>query len=133
MKIYLKIMLGCVIGMSLSTAHAVVSHTPTELLEMACPTEWKNLDVTIDPASVTWGGTADKNAFLEYQDRYEMNTTLSWGSMDNQYVDDPLTVASECALRKNTVVDNYYNKVIDTFTVLKKRINIVPFIMGLLL
>lgn len=122
-----------VLALSTTSAYAVVSHTPTELVEIACPTEWANIDVVVDPASLNWGGTADKNAFLDYQDSYIMQVTKSWGSMDDQYADDALTVASECALRKNTVVDNYYNKPIDTTTILNVRISIAPLIMGLLL
>lgn len=122
-----------ILTLSSTSTYAVVSHTPTQLLDMACPTEWKNIDVVIDPASVSWSSAADKNAFLEYQDRYEMHTTKSWSSVDNQYVNDPLTVASECALRKNIVVDNYYNKPIDVATILKARIHITPIIMSLLL
>ncbi len=132
MQIYLKVFAAGLIGLSLSSAYATVSHTPAQLVDIACPTEWKNIDVTIDPASVSWSNTADKNAFLDYQDTYVMAITKTWGSTDDRYADDALTVASECALRKNTVVDAYFNKTIDTTTTLRERFNIVPYIFSLL-
>jgi len=115
-----------------SVAQASVNYTPTQLVDMAGPTEWKNLDVVINPSALHWENTADKNAFLTYQDAYLMEVTKSWDAMDDQYADDALTVASECVLRKNIVMDDYFNKVIDTFTVLRKRIAVAPFIMGIL-
>ena len=132
MKKYRKSIVAIVTGLALSSAYASVNHTPTQLVDLACPNEWKNLDIVIDPASVTWGNTADKEAFHDYQRAYFIAQTKSWGGMDNRYADDALTVASECALRKNIVVDNYFNKPIDITTTLKKRINIVPLIMSLL-
>lgn len=116
-----------------ASAYAVVNHTPTQLVDIACPTEWKNLDVVIDPNDLNWANSADSTAFEDYQEAYLMDVTKGWDSLDVRYADDALTVASECALRKNTVVDNYFNKIIDDITVLQARISIAPFIMGLLL
>ncbi len=129
---YKKILIGLLAGLYVSAVTASINHTPTQLVDIACPTEWKNIDVTIDPNSVSWANTTDRNAFLDYQDTYIVDVTKSWGSMNDAYADDALTVASECALRKNIVVDNYFSKPVDITTVLRERINIVPFIMGLL-
>lgn len=124
----------CVTGFALSSAlaSASVNHTPAQRVDMACPTQWKNLDVVIDPKHLSWSNSTDKNAFLAYQKAYRMDITKTPGAMNDQYANDALTVASECALRKNLAVDNYFNKVIDTETALLKRINILPFIMPLL-
>ncbi len=132
-KVDPRIACAVVLSSLAQASWAIVNHTPSQLVSMACPTEWKNIDVVIHPNDLNWANTTDRNTFLDYQDGYIMfNVTKSWGTRDQRYADDALTVASECALRKNTVVDSYFNKTIDTTTILRARINSVPILMYLL-
>lgn len=125
--------LGILLLTSLS-AQAATPLTVTQAVLAACPDRWQAFDTLIDPGDVPadfWGSTADRNAFLDYRQRYLFDVTTT-STSPSVLAGDALTVASECALRRNKAVDQHFSKTIDT-TVWGKRLNLSPILQMLLL
>ncbi len=115
------------------SSQAQTPFTVAQAYDAACPEQWKLLNVEIKPADFTttpWANAADRAAFKEYWQRYIIHSTLDTTQFD-ALADDPVTVASECALRRDKVVDNYFAKAIDTVTTWARKVNIIPIIMML--
>ena len=89
--------------------------TATQVLDRACPEASKNLDEVIQANTLTpnWSSASDKADFIDYLRHYIIQETKEYSPHHPLYADDWLTVASECILRKNKVIDDYFNKNID--------------------
>ncbi len=105
-----------------------------ELVDDACPTQWKNLDIIIDPTiSNHWQSNASDEAdFVGFLRQYLFSTTLDTSNFEAN-ADDAITVASECLLRKNMALDAYFNKTIDTTTKLASRAGILTVLFNYIL
>ena len=128
------IVCAALIGLAPLTTEARTAWTAAQAYNAACPEQWKLLNTTIDPAAFSttpWSNAADRAAFREYWRRYLFKSSLNISNFD-AIADDPITVASECALRRDRIVDNYFGKVIDTVTAWYNKINLTAIIMMLL-